>query len=116
MRDYRKLEVWSKAHALCLDVYRATRAFPEDEKYGLTSQLRRASVSIPANIAEGCGPDSRATFARYLQIAAGSASELDYLILLSTDLGMLRAPDLASLITEVRKMLTAFIVRLRAKS
>ncbi len=69
MRDYRKLEVWSKAHRVCLDVYRATRTFPEDERFGLTSQLRRASVSVPANIAEGAGRGSDNDFARVLCVA-----------------------------------------------
>lgn len=78
MRDFKKLNVWQKAHALTVHVYKATYDFPREELYGLTSQIRRASVSIPANIAEGCGRGSEADFCHFLQIAFGSASELEY--------------------------------------
>jgi four helix bundle protein len=86
MRDFRELKVWRKAHELTLDVYRVTRAFPKEETYGLTSQIRRAAASVGANIAEGSGKNSRSDFARYLQIAIGSASELEYHLLLAKDL------------------------------
>jgi hypothetical protein len=76
LKDFRKQKVWQKAHDLALEVYRITQAFPKTELFGLTSQSRRAGVSIPANIAEGCGRDTDADFARFLQIAMGSASEL----------------------------------------
>jgi four helix bundle protein len=78
MKDFRTLTVWQKAHQLTLAVYKATRGFPKEEMYGLTSQVRRASSSIPANIAEGCGRDGDAELARFFQIAMGSASELEY--------------------------------------
>jgi four helix bundle protein len=117
MRDFKKLAVWEKAHLLSLGVYKATASFPRDELYGLTSQLRRAATSIPANIAEGCGRDSEADFGRFLTIAMGSASELEYHLLLALDLGHLSAEIhkvLNEQTTEVKKMLAGFIRRLKA--
>lgn len=93
MRDFRELKVWEKAHCLTLAVYRATTAFPRDEVYGLTSQIRRSCASIPANIAEGCGREGDAELARFLQIAMGSASELEYHLLLTRDLDFLNSSD-----------------------
>ncbi len=90
MRDFRKLNVWDKAHRLTLAVYKITKDFPRDEAYGLTSQIRRCSVSIPANIAEGCGRKGEAEFGRFLGIAMGSASELEYHLLLASDLNTLK--------------------------
>ena len=87
MRDYRKLDVWRRAHELTLKLYDVTRNFPSAELYGLTSQIRRAAASIPANIAEGYGRESDPEFARYLDISIGSSSELSYHLLLSRDLG-----------------------------
>ena len=81
MKDFRRLVVWQKAHLLTVAVYEAIAGFPKDELYGLTSQIRRACVSIPANIAEGCGRDGEAEFGRFLQIAQGPASELEYHVL-----------------------------------
>jgi four helix bundle protein len=98
-------------------MYQITASFPHEELFGLTSQFRRASASIPANIAEGCGRDSDADFRRFLQIAMGSASELEYHVLLSRDLGFVGAADYESLaegITEVKRMLTGLIQRLKA--
>jgi four helix bundle protein len=89
MKDFRSLMVWEKAHLLVLDIYRHLPSFPKEERYGLVDQIRRAAVSIPANIAEGCGRGSDTNIARILQIAMGSASELDYELLLSKDLGFL---------------------------
>ena len=86
MRDFRELKVWEKAHLLTLKIYKVTKGYPKEELYGLTSQLRRACVSIPTNIAEGCVRSSDADFARFLYIALGSTSELEYLIVLSNDL------------------------------
>ena len=83
MKDYRSLQVWQKSHELTLSVYEVTQSFPNDEKYGLTSQLRRSASSIPSNIAEGCGRGSDADFARCCQIAMGSACEVNYQLLLS---------------------------------
>jgi len=112
MRDFRNLKVWEKAHRLTLDVYRMTKEFPRDEQFGLTSQIRRAAVSIGANIAEGSGKKSRPDLARFLQMGLGSASELEYHLLLSRDLGYLSAANqekLFSQVVEVKKMLTGFI-------
>lgn len=116
MKNYRELKVWEKAHQLTLTVYRLTTSFPKDELYGLTSQIRRSCASIPANIAEGCGRDTDPEFARFLQIAAGSASELDYHLLLAHDLNLLSDQDyvtVADILIEIRKMLTALIKRLK---
>ena len=118
MRDFRGLKVWHKAHQLVLDTYRATAAFPADERYGLTSQIRRAASSIPANIAEGCGRDGELELARFMQIAMGSASELEYHLLLSKDLEFLSAETYEHLnnsTIEVKRMLAPFIKRLRNK-
>ena len=112
MRDFRQIKVWEKAQGLTLDVYRVTAVFPREELYGLTSQLRRASVSIAANIAEGSGKNSRPDFARFLQIALGSASEVEYRLLLSRDLNYLTGEvyqDLCEKVIETNKMLTGFI-------
>jgi four helix bundle protein len=111
MRNFKDLHVWSKAHQLTLAVYRATASFPKEELYGLTGQIRRACGSIPANIAEGCGRGSQAELARFLQIARGSASELEYHLLLARDLHLLPPTDyeyLNTALTEVEKMLSSF--------
>jgi four helix bundle protein len=86
--DFKKLDVWRAAHALACDVYTSTRGFPKTESYGLTGQLRRSAGSIPANIAEGCGGGD-AEFGRFLRISLGSATELEYHLLLSRDIGLL---------------------------
>lgn len=117
MRDFRDLKVWEKAHHLTLAIYGATGMFPRNELYGLTSQIRRSCVSIPANIAEGCGRDGNLELARFLQIAMGSASELEYHLLLARDLDLLNESDyegLRSETTGVKRMLTSFIQKLRA--
>lgn len=116
MKDYRDLQVWRKAHELTLAVYRVTQRFPGDEKYGLTNQLRRASCSIPSNIAEGCGRGSDVDFARCCQIAMGSACEVNYQLLLARDLGYLNESEhqrLDGAVNEVQRMLTALLTRLR---
>lgn len=117
MQDFKKLKVWEKAHKLTLDVYTVTRLFPKEESYGLTSQLRRAASSIPANIAEGCCRSGDAEMARFLTIAAGSASEVEYHILLSKDLNYLspeRYHSLNGQVIEIKCMLIAFIKKLKA--
>ena len=117
MKDFRDLKVWEKSHALTLEIYRATAVFPKPELYGLTSQIRRCSASVGANIAEGCGKRGNNEFQRYLQIASGSASELDYRLLLSKDLVFLSDIDygkLARSLTEVRKMLTSLLQKVDA--
>ena len=119
MQDFRNLAVWQKAHQLALEIYRATRLFPKDELYGMTSQMRRAAVSVSANLAEGCGRRTDADFARFTTIAMGSASELDCLILLSRDLNLMdgRVADaLAAATIEVKRMLASLTKRLAAGS
>jgi four helix bundle protein len=115
MKDFRDLKVWTEAHWLTLEIYRTTANFPRDEIYGLRSQFLRCSVSIGANIAEGCGKRGNNEFQRFLQIAAGSASELDYHILLAHDLGFLSDSDYRKCSTELlhlRKMLTSLIQKI----
>ncbi|MGA1986512.1 MAG: four helix bundle protein [Candidatus Sulfotelmatobacter sp.] len=117
MKDFRDLNVWEKSHKLTLEIYVATAGFPRSELYGLTSQIRRCSASIGANIAEGCGKRGNNEFQRYLQIASGSASELDYHLLLSRDLNFLpdaRYRELVKNLTEVRKMLTSLLQKVEA--
>jgi len=112
MKDFKDLKVWSKAHCLTIDVYKATRPFPKEELFGLTSQMRRAAASIGANIAEGAGRKSDGELTRFLHIARGSAAELEYHLLLAHDLVLL--PEavyslLAKQTDEVQRMLTALI-------
>lgn len=117
MKDFRELKVWQRSHQLALGVYKATRGFPKEELFGLTSQMRRASSSIPANIAEGCGRDGDPELKRFITIALGSACELDYHILLATELGYLK-PDtsrtLANETLELRRMLGRLVQKLKA--
>ena len=118
MRDFRGLKVWGKGHQLVLEIYKITQSFPNEELYGLISQIRRAVASIPTNIAEGCGKDSESELARYMQIFMGSASELEYHLLLVRDLGYIDQPTYQKLNTdtiEIKKMLSPFINRLRGK-
>ena len=118
MKDFRSLKVWEGAHQLTIALYRTTAGFPGDERFGLTSQIRRCSASIGANIAEGCGKRGNAEFQRFLQIASGSASELDYHLLLAHDLGFLRsdAYELHSQeLTRVRRMLTSLLQKLETE-
>lgn len=119
MKDFKSLKAWGKAHELTLRIYNATKSFPKDELFGLTSQLRRAGASIPANIAEGCGRNGDAELARFLSIAAGSASEVEYHLLLAHDLNYLSHAEYEQLneeINELKRMLTAFIQKLKANS
>ena len=115
MQDFKKLNVWQKAHLLAIAVYQATSDFPKEELYGLTSQARRACVSIPANIAEGCGKEGNAELNRYLQISLGSTRELEYHLLLARDLNFLNNKiydPLNNQVSEVRRMLISFIKKL----
>lgn len=116
MQDFRSLKVWEKAHCLVVEIYKASSRFPSTEIYGLTSQTRRAAASIPANIAEGCGRGGNVEFARFLQIAAGSASEMEYHLLLARDLGMLADETYGKLnddVLEIKRMLTTLIKKVR---
>ena len=117
MRDFRELLVWEKAHRLALDVHEATRDFPGEERFGISAQVRRAAVSIASNIAEGCGRDGECELARYLVIAGGSTSEVEYQLLLARDLGYLPESTHRKLDTqanELKKMLNAFVQKLTA--
>jgi four helix bundle protein len=119
VKDFHSLEIWKRSHALTLALYEATRSFPQSELFGLTSQIRRAAVSIPANIAEGCGRDSEAELKRFLDIAHGSASEVEALLLLSRDLKFLAFETCDPLVlelSEIKRMLGAFSRRLKADS
>ena len=116
MRDFRKLKVWERAHQLTLKVYRASAGFPSDERFGLTAQIRRASVSIPSNLAEGCGRLGDAEMARFVRISTGSLREVEYQILLAKELGYLSASlheDVTEDCQELARMLTKFLDRLR---
>lgn len=117
MRDFRQLKVWDKAHKFTLRIYKATSTFPHEERYGLTSQLRRASASIPANIAEGFGRGGNAEVARYLQIGLGSAYEVEYHLLLAKDLDLLSKTfygELEADIIEVKRMLASLLAKVRS--
>ena len=114
MRDFRELKVWDKAHRLTLQVYRMTKNFPFDERFGLTVQLRRAAASVPTNIAKGCGRDSERELARFMSIAARSASEVEYQLLLACDLNYETYRELNQQVNEVKRMLNSFIQKLTA--
>lgn len=119
MQDFRKLRVWKDAHSLTLDLYKATRSFPKEELYGLTSQIRKAAASVPANIAEGCGRASNRDFARFLRIARGSANEVDYLLELSKDLEYLDPAIFAKFskrIEDIKRMLYGLISKVVGNS
>src|SRR5579871_138395 len=116
MRDFNDLVVWKRSHKLTLGLYDATSSFPKSEMFGLGGQIRRAGSSIPTNLAEGCGRWGDGDMGRFLQIAMGSASELDYLLLLAKDLGYIQTgvhARLAGEVSEIRRMLTAFYKRVR---
>lgn len=116
MKDFRNLKVWEMAHQLTLTIYMLTKEFPKDEKYGLINQMRRSSSSIPTNIAEGCGRDSQMEFTRFLILAMGSASELEYQLILSHDLHYLNDQsyfNLSSQLNELRRMLNSHIQKIK---
>jgi len=114
MQDYTQLKVWEGAHALTLNVYRFTKHFPTDERFGLTAQIRRCSASIGANIAEGCGRSGARELNRFLQISSGSVSELGYHLLLAKDLEYLdfeTYKDVQREVVGIHKMLAALMNR-----
>jgi len=116
MQNYKDLKVWEKAHHFTLKVYEATKLFPKEELYSLTNQLRRTASSIPANIAEGCGKNSQAEFAHFLNISLGSANETEYFLILSKDLKYLDEnifETLMKIINEIKAMLIALISKVR---
>jgi len=116
-KNYHDLKIWQRSHALAVSLYQATKPFPKDEVFALTKQMRRACVSIPANIAEGCGRDGDAELKRFLTIALGSACELDYYVLLARELNYLdesASRRLGAELMELRCMLGSFVQRLKA--
>ena len=115
LRDFKKLDIWHEAHQLTLKVYKETRSFPKEEIYGLTSQLRRAVVSIPNNIAEGCGRNSKKELNNFLNISMGSSSEVEYLLLLAHNLNYLQNEyfGLNKLLVKMRKMLNTFMQQIK---
>ena len=119
MRDFRKLQIWVRSHGLALDVYRITQSFPKVEIYGIVRQMRRSASSIPTNIAEGCGRNTEKDFARFLDNAMGSASELEYQLLLANDLDSLPSNAYKTTndeLIQIKRILNTFIQKLRTKS
>ena len=111
MRDFHNLLIWKRSHQLTLDIYKVSQSFPKEELFGLTSQIRRAVSSVPTNIAEGCGRNSNKDFAHFLQIAIGSASEVEYELLLAHDLQYINKDEYERLINEmvaIRKMIIKY--------
>ena len=119
MRDFHKLMIWQRSHSLTLEIYKITKTFPKEEVFGLTSQIRRAVSSIPTNIAEGCGRNSNKEFAHFLQIAIGSATEVEYQLLLAHDINYINDDDYQVLTDEtvaVRKMIIKYQSELKSSS
>jgi four helix bundle protein len=119
LKNYRELKVWQRAYQLCLEIYKITKRFPNEERYGLTSQIRRAAVSVPSNIAEGYGRKTTPEYIRFLYIAYGSNCEMETQILLSGDLGYIETGKLEILqegIGEVERMLKGLIKSLERKA
>jgi len=113
MIDYKKYNVWQKSHNLVLEIYKVTATFPKSELFNLVSQMNRASVSIPTNIAEGCGRETQKELMRYLYISSGSAHELEYLLLVSKDLKFINENSYIKLYAEINeiKMMLAALIR-----
>ncbi len=119
MKDFREMQVWHKSHALALEIYKWTATFPQAEMYGLSSQMRRAAVSIPSNIAEGCGRGSVKELKQFLRISMGSASEVEYQILLSSELRYMEKKTydkLNTAIQEIKKMLSSYINKIGSET
>jgi four helix bundle protein len=119
MRDFRQLRVWKDAHQLTLEVYKITKTFPKEELFALTSQVRRASASIGSNIAEGCGRGSNKDYAHFLQMAMGSAFEVDYQLLLAKDLDYIDAKTYLSIsekISVLKRQLASLLQKVRDAS
>lgn len=112
LKNYKELKVWQKAYHLCIEIYKITKDFPKEERYGLISQIRRASVSVPSNIAEGYGRKTTREYIQALYVAYGSNCELETQILLSGDLGYIKPEDLEKLqgvLGDVERMLMGLI-------
>jgi four helix bundle protein len=119
LQDFKKLKVWQKAHALTLHVYAVTKNFPKGESYGLRSQMRRASASIGINIAEGCGRTGQVELRRYLRMSLGSASELEYELILARDLNLVseaQHSELQNQVVEIKRMTSALTKKLRTEN
>ena len=115
MRNFQDLAIWKRSHALAIEIYKITQTFPRDEVFGQVSQIRRAIVSIPTNIAEGCGRRTKTEFAQFLNIASGSASEVEYELLLAKDTGYISEQQYEHLkneIREIRSMISTYMTRL----
>lgn len=116
MQNYKELQVWKKSHEITLEIYKITKVFPKEELFGLVSQLRRSSVSVPTNIAEGSGRFTQKDFASFLQISLGSCQEVEYLILLSKEINYIKETDFNQLeksIGEIKAMLISLIKKVR---
>lgn len=119
MRNFKNLFVWKKSHQLVLSIYKSTTGFPKDEIYSLVSQMRRSASSIPSNIAEGCGRQTQSQFAYFLNISMGSASELEYLILLAKDLHYISDTVYSQQtknVEEIKRMLTSLHQKISTES
>ena len=117
MKEFKKLLVWQKAHEVVLLVYKLTKKFPEDERFNLIAQMRRAATSIATNIAEGCGKYTQKDFVSYLQISQGSTQEIEYLTILSKDLEYIKIEefdDMNDRVNEVKAMLIGLIQKVRS--
>jgi four helix bundle protein len=115
MRDFTKLDIWKRSHQLTLNVYTITKTFPKDELFGLSSQMRKSSSSMPTNIAEGCGRNSSPQLTQFINIAAGSSSELQYQLILSKDLNYISEITFKELHDEtiaIRKMMFSYVEKL----
>jgi four helix bundle protein len=116
MVNYKNYKVWQKSHSLVFDVYKVLNLFPKEEQFNLVSQIKRASISIPTNIAEGCGRETQKELIRFLYISSGSAHELDYLFLISSELNFISKEEstfLLNEIDEIKKMLAALIAKIK---
>jgi four helix bundle protein len=113
-RSFEDVEIWRRAHAFVLEVYRFTESFPKHELYGLTSQLRRAAVSIPANFAEGFGKATKPDKLRFYSIAQGSLEECRYYLILARDLDYGDTDEMRTMVVEISKMLGSYMQRIRS--
>lgn len=117
MVNYKNYKVWQKSHKLVLEIYRVIKNYPDDEKFNLVSQIRRAAISIPTNIAEGCGRETQKELIRFLYFASGSAHELEYLFLVSTELEYIpkeKSEYILDEIDQIKKMLAVLISKIKS--
>ena len=114
MSDYKKLKVWQESHNFTIDIYNITKNFPNNENYGLTSQIRRSALSIPTNIVGGCGQLNNGNLVRFLGIAQGSAFEAEYQLLLAKDLGYINENEFNILIKKVQSIIHMLITLIKS--